>query len=208
MENIVILGGGGHAKVLIDLIRDSKDFEVIGILDSCLGTNTQVMGTPVLGNDDLLPQLYQKGTIHVCIGIGSVQDNTKRKKLYDVVKNIGFHVPSLVHQKSIVSKGVQISEGVQVMAGAIIQTGSIVGVNTIINTGAIIEHDCHISRNVHICPGTVVSGGCTIGESSFLGAGAMLIHGVEIGRNAIVAAGSVVINDISDDLTVMGVPAK
>lgn len=208
MGKIIVIGGGGHAKVLIDLIRTVGIYEIVGILDLQLNVDVKVLGVPVLGNDGLLPQLYENGVTIACIGVGSIKDNGKRKNLYDEVKNIGFNIPSLVHPKSVVSGGVQISEGVQVMAGAIIQTGSLVGENTIINTGAIVEHDCKIGRNVHLCPGSVLSGGCTVGNGAFVGAGVTIRHEVEIGKNAIVAAGAVVINNVLERAIVRGVPAK
>ncbi len=208
MEKIVLLGGGGHAKVLIDLIKTSGEYEIIGILDSQLKIDTHIFGIPVLGKDDLLPQLYKEGVNNVCIGIGSTKDNSKRKMLYEKVRQIGFLVPFLVHPKSMLSEMTEIADGAQIMAGAIIQTDSSIGQNTIINTGAIIEHDCKIGSHVHICPGATLSGGCLIGDGAFIGAGATVMQGIKMGSNAVVGAGAVVINDIMDNSTVVGVPAK
>ncbi len=207
-QKIILLGGGGHAKVLIGLIRTTGIYEIVGILDLQLNVDVKILGVHVLGKDGLLPQLYGNGITNACIGIGSVKDNSRRKNLYEEVKNIGFNIPSLIHQNSIISEYVQISDGVQIMAGAIIQTGATIGENTIVNTGAIIEHDCNIGAHVHICPGAVVSGGCTVGESAFIGTGATIRHEVEIGKNATVAAGAVVINNVPEGAIVKGVPAR
>lgn len=193
---------------MIDLIKTSGKYEIIGILDSQLKIGSEVAGIPVLGNDDLLSDLYDRGIRNTCIAVGSIKDNSRRKMLYEKVKQIGFSVPYLVHQSSITSEKVSIVEGVQIMAGAIVQTDSLIGENAIVNTGAIIEHDCKVGRHVHICPGTVISGGCEIGDEAFIGVGATVIQGVKIGSNAIVAAGAVVINDVADGRKVMGVPAK
>lgn len=195
--------------MLISLIRALKHFELEGVLDSGLAPGTEVSGVGVLGKDDLLHELYASGIKQACIAVGSIKDNSKRMELYGKVKQSGYTVPPLIHPGAIVSaEHNKLSEGVQIMAGAIIQPDSFIGENTIINTGAIIEHDCVIGRHVHICPGAVISGKCSVGDGSFIGAGATVIHGIKIGKRSIVAAGAVVINDVQDDTTVMGVPAK
>ena len=207
MKKIIILGGGGHARVVIDLIRVTGLYEIAGILDEEFKNgNMAADDIPVLGGDDLLPGLHAEGIKLACIGIGSVRDNSKRKELYKTVKKIGYSVPGLIHPLAIVSKnGVRISEGVQVMVGAIIQTGSMIGENAIINTGVIIEHDCNIGEHVHICPGAVISGGCMIDDNSFIGAGATVIQGVKIGKNAVVAAGAIILADVPDNSIVKGI---
>lgn len=208
-NKIVLLGGGGHARVVIDLIRISGIYEIIGILDSQLEVGSSVSGISILGNDTLLSELYTKGIRNACIAIGSVKDNSRRKILYEKVKQVGFSVPSLLHPQSIVSKyNTKIHEGVQIMAGAIVQTCCSIGENTIVNTGAVIEHDCVVGNHVQISPGAVISGGCAISNSAFVGTGATVIQGIKIGKNSVVAAGSVVIDDVADGKTVMGVPAR
>ncbi len=208
MKKLIIIGGGGHARVLIDLIKLSGQFEIIGVLDSQIELDFPAPGISVLGNDDLLPELYSEGIKNACIAIGSIKDNSKRKNLYEKVKPIGFSVPFLVHPSAIVSENVKISEGAQIMAGAIVQAGTIIGENTIINTGAIVDHDCKIGRHVHICPGAVMSGGVIANDESFIGAGSTIIQGIKIGKGVTVAAGSVVVRDVPDGHTVRGVPAK
>ncbi|MFZ3091395.1 MAG: acetyltransferase [Nitrospirota bacterium] len=208
MKKIILLGGGGHARVLIDLIIGCSEYDIAGILDPQIEKGTEVSGIIVLGSDDMLSELFDRGIKDVCIAVGSIKDNNKRWMLYEKVKQIGFSVPALIHPKAVIAGDLQISEGVQIMAGSVIQTGSSIGENTIINTGAVIDHDNKVGRHVHICPGAVVSGGCIINDSAFIGAGATVIQGIRIGKNAIVAAGSVVINDVPDNSTVIGVPAK
>ena len=207
-NEIVLLGGGGHAKVLIDLINTSGQFEISGILDSQLLIETTVLNVPVLGDDDLLPGLYSKGIKNVCVAVGSVKDTMRRRMLFDRVKQMGFLVPYMLHPQAIVvSRNVHFSEGVQVMAGVNIQTDSLFGENTIVNTGAIIEHDCNIGSHVHVCSGVVISGGCNIGDGAFIGAGATVMQGINIGKCATVAAGAVVIKNVPEGSMVKGVPA-
>lgn len=206
-NKIILLGGGGHAKVLIDLIRALNKYEITGILDPHLDLGILVSGISVLGGDNILTDLYKKNIKNVCVSVGTEKDTDKRKKLYEKVKQLGFAVPSLVHPNAVVSKESKISEGTQIMAGAIIQTNSSVGENTILNTTSVIEHDCNIGKHVHICPGAIISGGSSIGEGVFIGANATVIQGIKIGNKAKVAAGAVVINDIEEKKVVKGVPA-
>ena len=208
MEKIVLLGGGGHAKVVIDLINACGSYEIAGIADAQLAAGVSVSGVTVLGNDSVLPELYGKGIKNACIAVGSVKDNSRRKALYEKVKDAGFSIPALVHPSAIISGKSQIRKGVQIMAGAIVQTGALIGENTIVNTGAIVEHDCAVGNHVHICPGATLSGNCLIGEGAFIGAGATVLQGIKIGNNSIVSAGAVVIKDVLDNTTVIGVPAK
>ena len=207
LDEIILLGGGGHAKVLIDLINTSMQFEISGILDTQLEIGTKVLNVSVLGDDDLLSGLYSKGIKNVCIAIGSVKENARRRILFDKVKQMGFLVPYLLHPQTIISKNVHFSEGVQIMAGVNVQTDSLFKENTIINTGAIIEHDCSIGSHVHICPGAVISGGCTVGDGTFIGAGATIMQEINIGKCVTVAAGAVVVKDVPDRSMVKGVPA-
>ena len=207
LDEIILLGGGGHAKVLIDLINTSGQFEISGILDTQLEIGIKVLNVSVIGGDNLLSGLYGKGIRNVCIAIGSVKDNTRRRILFDKVKQMGFLVPYLLHPQTIISKNVHFSEGVQIMAGVNVQTDSLFKENTIINTGAIIEHDCSIGSHVHICPGAVISGGCTVGDGTFIGAGVTVMQEINIGKCVTVAAGAVVVKDVPDRTMVKGVPA-
>lgn len=204
---IIMLGGGGHAKVLIELIRLAGEYEIAGILDR-LEAGSVISGISVLGNDEMLAEIFAEKITNACIGVGSVKDTRIRRSLFEKVKESGFFVPSLIHPGAVVSKSAELSEGVQIMAKAVIQAGSIIGENTIINTGAIIEHDGLVGRHVHVCPGAVIAGVCKIGDNSLIGAGATVINGTSIGKNVTVGAGSVVVNDIADGAAVKGVPAR
>ncbi len=208
MQKIVILGGGGHARVLIDFIRTLGLYEIVGIVDSQLDAGVMVYGVAVIGDDEMLLQLHLNGIRNACIGVGSVRYNKKRILLYEKVKNVGFAVPTLIHPKSIISESAVIEEGAQIMAGAIVGPNVFIGENSIINTAAIIEHDSKIGAHVHICPGAIVCGGCVIGEGTFVGVGATIIQGIKVGNKATIAARALVINDISDDIIVKGLPAK
>ncbi len=208
LDEIIILGAGGHARVLIDCIKAINRYKIAGILDLVLEKGNVFDGVPVLGGDDKLAGLTEDDINLACIGIGGIKTNEKRKRIFEEAKKSGFSVPVLVHPRAIISKSdVEISEGVQVMAGAIIQVGSKIRENSIINTGAIVEHDSKIGKHVHVCPGAVISGMCVVEDGAFIGAGSTIIQGIKIGRDAVVAAGSAVVNDVPDGVIVKGVPA-
>lgn len=208
MEKLIVIGGGGHAKVCIDLIRESGKFEIAGIVDKNLPSGTVVHGVTVLGNDEKLPEIFSGGIKNVSVALGSVTRSNIRRELFEKAKGIGFFVPSLVHPAAIVSPSSTISEGAQVMAGAILQTDCKLGENSIVNSGAIIEHDCDIGKHVHVCPGAVISGGVSIGDNCFIGAAAVIIQSAKIGANTLVGAGAVVVGDVPAGSRVVGVPAK
>lgn len=204
---MIILGAGGHAKVLIDALR-LHSIELLGIADVDPGRKGQLLlGVPVLGGDEEVMK-YPVEKIYLVNGVGSVHVNLKRQKLFEYFKNEGYQFASVVHPSAIIAGDVVLSEGVQIMACAVIQAGCHVGMNTVVNTGSIVDHDCHIGDHAHIAPGVTLSGGVRVGESAHVGTGATVIQGIQIGRNSLVAAGAVVIRDVPDGATVAGVPAK
>ena len=207
-ENIIIIGGGGHGRVLIDLINVSGLYKIVGIVDAQLVKGEKVSGYFILGNDAILPELYAQGIKNACIGLGWIKDNHSRVSLYNKVPQIGFAIPALIHPSAIVAQDITIAPGVQIMAGVIVQTGTQIKEDTIINTGARVDHDCVVGKHVHIAPGVTISGGCIIEDGAFIGVGATVIQGVRIGKDALIAAGAVVISDVPDGAFVKGIPAK
>ena len=159
---LVLLGAGGHAKVVLALVQ-AAGHKVVGVCDPQLAAHKQVewRGVPVLGGDDALLAL---GTSSVGLinGIGQVIGNRTRAIVFAKMKEMGFHFPPLVHPAAWVAPGVSLAEGVQVMAGAIVQPDCEIGENTIINTCASIDHDCIVADNVHVAPGATLCGGVQV----------------------------------------------
>lgn len=204
---IVILGAGGHAKVLAEALR-AAGATVLGLTDADPAKcGTAVLGFSVLGSDAALER-YDPANIQLVNGIGSVGRTTKRTTLFEAFKARGFTFATVVHPAAVVAADVVLGEGVQVMAGTIVQPGTTVGGNSILNTGAVIDHDCAIGDHVHIAPGVMLSGGVSIGRSSHIGTGATVVQGICIGGNCLVAAGAVVVRNVPDGVAVSGVPAK
>lgn len=204
---IIILGSGGHAKVLIDaLVLNSA--QVLGLTDVDQGKHgTEVKGITILGNDDIVLE-YDKDAIFLVNGLGSVEDTSARAGLYRRFKSLGYSFASVIHPAAIIAADVQLAEGVQIMAGAVIQTGSRVGANALINTRASVDHECSVGEDVHIAPGVTLSGAVHIGMATHIGTGATVINNVNIGSKVVVGAGSLVLQDIPDGQKVFGVPAK
>jgi UDP-perosamine 4-acetyltransferase len=203
----MVLGGGGHAKVLISTLQ-ILGIKVIGIVDA---DNTrvgeQVLGVPIVGNDDVL-DAYEATSIRLVNGLGSVGETTLRESLYLKFKGKGFLFSQVVHPTSIIASDVCLGEGVQVMAGAVIQPGTVVGDNAIINTSVTIDHDCTIGEHVHLAPRVVLSGGVTIEPSVHIGTGAVSIQNIRIGKGSVVGAGSALVNNVPQYSKVVGVPGR
>lgn len=209
MIPVIGLGAGGHAKVVIEILRSIEAYELVGLLDPKKNLwNTKVLDVPVLGDDDLLPELYEKGIRHVFIGLGSIGDTTPRKKLYEKACDFGFQIVSAIHPKAIISPSARIGGGLTMMANAVVNANAILGNNVIVNTGAIIEHDCIIEDHVHIATGAMLASTVFVGVGTHIGLGASIRQCIRIGRYSIVGAGAVVIHDVPDYAVAAGVPAQ
>ena len=194
---IIILGSGGHAKVLIEVLRENQ-IPMVGVTSLDLNKDDDFLGLRVIGNDDEVNN-YNQNEILLVNGIGSLPGNTKRKALSTLMRDKGYKFFSVIHPQSIISPSTYIYDGAQVMAGSVIQAGSQIGSDTIINTGAIIDHDCIIGSNCHVGPGSVTSGGVTVGDGTHIGTGSNIIQNIKIGKNVIIASGSSVFRDIDSD---------
>lgn len=200
---VVIIGGGGHAKVVIESLRASGK-TVTAIVDAD-PTPREVLGVPVIGDDLKLPELKGQGFSELFVAIG---DNRLREKLGRKAQGLGFTLVNAIHPSAIVSPTAWVGEGVAVMAGVAINADSRIGDLAIINTGAVVDHDCSLGVACHLGPASVLAGTVSVGERAFLGVGARAIPGVSIGADTIVGAGGVVVRDLPDAVLAVGVPAK
>ncbi|WGS66032.1 acetyltransferase [Marinitoga aeolica] len=207
-EKIILVGGGGHCKVVSSIILENNDYEIVGISDIENELGKEINGIKIKYTDDQLEELYNKGIKNAIITVGSVGNSTLRIKLFNKIKSIGFYIPVIISKNAIIAKDVEIDEGTVIMPGVIINPGVKIGKNCIINTGAIIDHDCIIKDNAHIAPGVTLSGGVKVGENTHIGTGSSIIQYINIGKNSIIGAGSVVVSDIPENVKAFGVPAK
>lgn len=207
-RKVIIVGAGGHAKVVMEAIDPDK-YLIVGILDKDTSKlHEKINGVEIIGGDMEADQFYNQGVTCAVIAIGHIGNSTVRNDLFYRFKSIGYDMINVIHKTAIVSDNIELGQGNMVLAGAIINSGAVIMDNTIINTGVIVEHDAVIQNGVHLAPRTVIAGGTKIGENSFVGLGSVVIQGLKIGKNCIIGAGSTVIKDLSNNLLAVGSPAR
>ncbi len=195
MEKIVIVGYGGHAKVLSDSIKTAGKYKIAGYTD----VEDKDANIEYLGTDECLSRIFEAGVNNAAIGIGFIGNSNIRISIYTLLKQIGFHLPAIIDRSAIISEGVTIGEGTYIGKRSVINPDSLIDKCCIINTGAIVEHECRVEPFSHISVGTVLCGNVIVGAESFVGANSTVIQGITIGNRCLVGAGSVVRKDLKDD---------
>lgn len=200
----VIMGAGGHAKVIIDILEETGGVNIRGcVLNE--PNRTAILKYPVLGTDDDLPALFADGATHAFVAVG---DNRLRKRLVEKVRGFGYCLINAISPRAIISPRASIAgEGIAVMPGAILNVDTKLSTGVIVNTGASLDHDCDIAPFAHIAPGCSLAGCVDVGEGAFLGTGTKVIPQIRIGQWATIGAGSVVVRDIAPYSWAKGVPA-
>lgn len=202
----VIIGAGGHGRVVLDILRAAGQYRPMGFLDAQPTlTGAQVAGLEVLGDVSLLPKLQQQKLSHAIVAVG---DNRARLAYAQLLLEHGFELITAIHPRAHLSSGVQVGRNVVIAAGAIICTQVKIDDSAIINTGAIVDHECRIGAGAHIAPGAALAGRVQVESGAFVGLGARVIQRLTIGSFATVGAGAVVLEDVPADTAVVGVPAR
>jgi len=191
MKEIILIGGGGHCKSVIDIIEIESQFKIAGIVDIPDSIGTNVLGYPVIGSDSDLKSLANKYT-YAIVTIGQVYSAGARKKLFNLAKKAGFTLPSIISSRAYVSNHALIGDGTIVMHDALINAGVSIGANCIVNSKALIEHDCTISNHCHISTNVIINGGVTIQEGCFVGSGSISNNSIIIKKNSFIKAGSII----------------
>lgn len=200
---IVVVGAGGHAKVVIECLRVSG-WHVIGCTDVD-PLPRDCAGVPVIGADDKLIELKAQGIAHAFCALG---DNRLRERLGDEILALGFTLPSVVGPGANVSPSARLGHGVAILPGAVVNVDSMIGDFAIINTNANVDHDAVIGRSAHIGPGAALAGQVAVGDRSFVATGSSVIPRIQIGSDSIIGAGSVVVADIQSKAVAFGNPAR
>jgi sugar O-acyltransferase (sialic acid O-acetyltransferase NeuD family) len=199
MLPLIVVGGGGHGRVLLEALR-SAGREVRGVVDRHPAVATSLpKGVPWLGDDGALAA-FPPTQYALVNGVGGIGDG-KRRQIFERLREQGYVFASLCHASAVIAHGADLGEGAQVMAGAVLQPGVRIGANAIVNTRSAIDHDCLIGDHCHVAPGAVLCGRVVVGEDTHIGAGAVVIQGVRIGRGTVIGAGAVIRHDVGDNVT-------
>lgn len=191
MKDIILIGGGGHCKSVIDVVEQEGRFKIIGIVDKSELLGSNVLGYSVIGNDGDLPKLAKKYK-HALITVGQIKSPSLRIKLFDLAIKAGFMLPYIVSPNAYVSKHSSLGNGVVVMHNAIINVNSTIEDNCIINSKALIEHDCLISAHCHISTNATINGGVKVESGCFVGSNVTTKELITISKNSFIKAGSLV----------------
>jgi len=178
-EKIVLIGGGGHCRSVIDVVEQTNKYEIIGIVDIKENIGKKVLDYEIIACDDDLETIFLSCK-NAVITVGQIKSNKIRVKIYDKLKQIGFNLPVIISPLSYVSKHSTIKKGTVIMHHALINANVRIGKNCIINTKALIEHDSVIEDNCHISTASVINGGVTVKENSFFGSNATSKQSIEI----------------------------
>jgi sugar O-acyltransferase (sialic acid O-acetyltransferase NeuD family) len=201
---ILLLGAGGHGKAIADLLLADGRYDVAGFVDAAPKAS-QVLGLPVLGDENLLAALAGQG---IALAHAAVGNNAQRLAAAARLRAAGFALPSLTHPAALIGHAARVGQGAAILARAVIGPEAEIGALALINTGAIVEHDCVVEEAAHIGPGAVLAGGVRVGAGALIGAGAVVRPGVVIGAGAVVGAGAAVVEDVAPGARVAGVPAR
>jgi len=196
---LIIYGGGGHSKSLIDLIHAEGKYRIHGILDDGIPAGSQIMGVPVLGDGSKLSELRRQGIGLAVNAVGGIGSIAPRLKVYDRLRQSGFDFPTVIHPRAFVEPTAKLGEGGQLFFNAYVGSEVKVGFGCIINTGAIISHDCLLSDYVNISPGAILAGAVTVNERSLVGMGVTVNLNVTIGAGSRVGNSAVVKADVPEN---------
>jgi sugar O-acyltransferase (sialic acid O-acetyltransferase NeuD family) len=196
LAKLVVYGGGGHGKCLIDLVRALGTYELVGVVDDGLQPGALVMGLTVLGDRGRLSELLEDGVRLAVNGVGGVGDIESRIRVFERLRKAGFRCPTIVHPAATIEPSAQLDEGVQVLPHAYVGSQAEIGFGVILNAGAIVSHDCKLDAYASLAPGALLAGGVALGEAAAIGMGVTVNIDVSVGSRARVGNGAVVKGDV------------
>ena len=191
MKDIILIGGGGHCKSVIDVIEQEGQFKIAGIVDKPEFLGSDILGYSVIGNDSDLGILVKKYK-YALVTVGQIKSPILRMKLFELAKKSGFILPNIISPRAYISKYTTVGKGTIIMHDVLINADAQIGENCIINSKALIEHDCSISNHCHISTSATINGGVIVKSGSFIGSGVTTKESIIIGKNSFIKAGSLV----------------
>ncbi len=199
---LLIYGGGGHAKSLMEMARASGQFTLAGIVDDKIPPGQRVLDVPVLGGRAVLAAVRARGVELAANGVGGILDINVRVRIFSLLEEHGFRLPAILHPRATVEPSASIGEGVQVFANAYVGAQAVLHPKCMVNTGAIVSHDCEIGPYTHIAPGALLAGHVQVGERTLIGMGVTTAVGVRIGSAVRVGNGAILLADVPDGIIV------
>lgn len=207
LDEIVVIGGGGHARVVISILRKLNRHRILGYTDP--KDRGALLGVPFLGSDRQLAVLAAGPKQFAgVLAVGQVGLGHARYEIWKGIQFSSLSFPLIVSPDAVVNEGVSGGEGALVMDGAVVNTGATIGRGAIVNTNSTVEHDVVLEDWVHVAPGATISGGVTVGRFSMIGAGATVIEGIKIMAGCVVGAGATVVQDLTEPGVYVGSPAR
>ena len=204
-KNLILIGGGGHCKSVIDVVESTFEWNILGILDVAENVGNTILGYSVIGTDDRISDFIDEA--YFIVTVGQIKNAGLRVKLHGKVLSSGGILANIIASDAYVSKHSKIGIGTVIMHKAVVNAGVEIGTGCIINTMANIEHDAVIGDYCHISTGVMVNGNCVIGNSNFIGSNAVVVNGIITAENSIIAAGAVVRKNIEKSGVYAGNPA-
>ena len=188
MNDIVLIGGGGHCKSVIDVIEQQGEYKIVGIVDQPELLGSSVLGYSIIGNDSDLPILAEKYK-YAIVTVGQIESPSLRIKLYDLALKAGFILTNIISPRAYVSRYAKLGKGTIIMHDAVVNASVSIGRNCIINSKALVEHDSTIQDFCHVATAAVMNGGVIVHQGSFIGSGAILKQGIAIEKESVVSMG-------------------
>lgn len=196
MSRIIVYGGGGHGKAVIELLRAAGTYRIVGLIDDGIPKGEEILGVPVLGGFPALEGLRDQGVRQAANAVGGIGDIRVRVEVFGRLQAAGFGCPTVAHPSAVIEPSAELAAGAQVFPLAYVGSEVRVGFGGIVNTGAIVSHDCRLGEYANISPGAVLAGGVQIGERCLIGMGATINLGVKVGARARVGNGATVKEDV------------
>ena len=204
MDGLLIIGAGGHGKVIADIASALGNWNQIAFVDDKYPDLAQVLDWPVIGGmDDFQKHRQEYPDVFVAVG-----DNAVRQKLTIWSEEAGFHLPALIHPRAAVSRLAVIGAGTVINSQSAVNANARIGKGCIVNTGATVGHDCLLGDFVHVAPGASLAGETVIGDGCWIGMRSAVIEQLTVGKGVVVGAGAVVLRNIPDNKLVVGIPAR
>jgi sugar O-acyltransferase (sialic acid O-acetyltransferase NeuD family) len=195
-QALIVYGGGGHGKSLIELARAMGGYRIEGVLDDALPAGGTILGAPVLGGGEALPGLYRRGVRQAVNAVGGIGNLAPRLRVFERLAQAGFRCPAVIHPTAFIEASAQVADGAQVFPHAYVGSDVRLGFGCIVNTGAIVSHDVTLGETANVSPGAMLAGGVTVGARVLIGMGVTVNLGVTIGEGARIGNGATIKNDV------------